>query len=265
MRPPALALVILAVRDLPAMRAFYARALGWPIAVDVPVYVEMSHPDGARLGLYLDTSHGANLGEVPPPSPGLTRTELYVRADELDDAIARVVAAGGRALSPRAPRAWGDEVAYLADPEGNVIALHRPITGAPALAADARVKQVIVIRKDLKMRRGKEIAQGAHASMAWLARRLQAAGLDDPRRPPALGAAEARWLARGFRKVTVQVSSEQALRDVHQRALDAGLEAHLIVDSGATEFHGQPTPTACGIGPDLEGLVDPVTGELALY
>ncbi len=34
------------------------------------------------------------------------------------------------------------------------------------------MKQVIVIRRDLKMRRGKEIAQGAHASMAWLSRRV---------------------------------------------------------------------------------------------
>ena len=33
-------------------------------------------------------------------------------------------------------------------------------------------KQVIVIRRDLKMRRGKEIAQGAHASMLWLADRV---------------------------------------------------------------------------------------------
>jgi PTH2 family peptidyl-tRNA hydrolase len=38
------------------------------------------------------------------------------------------------------------------------------------------VKQVLVIRKDLKMRRGKEIAQGAHASMAWLTNRLRASG-----------------------------------------------------------------------------------------
>ncbi len=40
-----------------------------------------------------------------------------------------------------------------------------------------RIKQVIVIRKDLKMRRGKEIAQGSHASMEFLVdqirRRLQ--------------------------------------------------------------------------------------------
>lgn len=265
-RPPALALVILAVRDLAAMRAFYARALGWPTVVDVPVYVELAHPDGTRLGLYADSSFGVNPGEPPaPPAPGLARTELYLHADELDDAIARAVAAGARVLSPRAPRAWGDEVAYLADPEGHVLALHRPLAAAPALPDDARIKQVIVIRKDLKMRRGKEIAQGAHASMAWLAHRLRAAGLDGTRRPPALGAAEIRWLGRGFRKVTVQVSSEAALRDVHQRARDAGLEAHLIIDSGATEFHGQPTPTACGIGPDDEAKIDPITGGLALY
>jgi len=34
-------------------------------------------------------------------------------------------------------------------------------------------KQVIVIRKDLKMRRGKEIAQGAHASIAFLTARFK--------------------------------------------------------------------------------------------
>jgi len=34
------------------------------------------------------------------------------------------------------------------------------------------VKQVIVIRRDLKMRRGKECAQAAHASMMWLTKRI---------------------------------------------------------------------------------------------
>ena len=37
----------------------------------------------------------------------------------------------------------------------------------------SNIKQVIVMRHDLKMRRGKQIAQGAHASMAFLTRRLQ--------------------------------------------------------------------------------------------
>ena len=39
-----------------------------------------------------------------------------------------------------------------------------------------KIKQVIVMRHDLKMRRGKQIAQAAHASMSFICRRLQEAG-----------------------------------------------------------------------------------------
>ena len=35
-----------------------------------------------------------------------------------------------------------------------------------------RIKQVILIRKDLKMRRGKEIAQGSHASMQFIVKQI---------------------------------------------------------------------------------------------
>ncbi|HEU5119139.1 MAG TPA: peptidyl-tRNA hydrolase [Isosphaeraceae bacterium] len=37
-------------------------------------------------------------------------------------------------------------------------------------------KPVIVMRRDLGMRRGQEIAQGAHASMIWLTRRIRQPG-----------------------------------------------------------------------------------------
>lgn len=123
MSPPRLALVILAVRDLPAMVAFYRAVLGWPAVVEAPVYVELQHAGGVRLGLYVDRNFGVNLGAVPPPAPPLTRTELYLDCDDLPAAIDRALAAGARLLSPRARRDWGDDVAYLADPEGNVIAL----------------------------------------------------------------------------------------------------------------------------------------------
>ena len=36
-----------------------------------------------------------------------------------------------------------------------------------------RLKQVILIRKDLKMRRGKEVAQGSHASMAFMTEKIR--------------------------------------------------------------------------------------------
>ena len=124
------------------------------------------------------------------------------------------------------------------------------------------VKQVIVIRRDLKMRRGKEIAQGAHAAMAWLTRRMV---FRDGSASVELSAAERDWFAAGFRKVTVTVSSEEQLLGVYEKARAAGLVAELIIDSGRTEFGGVPTPTSVGIGPDYDDLIDPVTGDLGLY
>jgi PTH2 family peptidyl-tRNA hydrolase len=124
------------------------------------------------------------------------------------------------------------------------------------------VKQVIVIRRDLRMRRGKEIAQGAHAAMAWLTRRMV---FGEASASVHLSAAEMDWLAGSFRKVTVTVTSEEQLMAVYEKARAAGLAAELITDSGRTEFHGVPTPTSVGIGPDYDDLIDPVTGDLDLY
>ena len=127
-------------------------------------------------------------------------------------------------------------------------------------------KQVIVIRRDLKMRRGKEIAQGAHASMAWLRQRIM------PHLTPAgqadqvqISMAERDWLELSMRKVTVKVGSEQELLDVYEKALAAGLVVHMITDRGLTEFGGIPTRTCLAVGPDYEDLIDPVTGGLELY
>jgi len=127
-------------------------------------------------------------------------------------------------------------------------------------------KQVIVIRRDLRMRRGKEIAQGAHASTAWLADRvvdgMSPNGTVDH---VALSAAERSWLQSSFRKVTVQVNSEEQLMAVYQHALEVGLVVHLVTDRGLTEFGGVPTRTCLAVGPDYDDLVDPVTGGLELY
>jgi peptidyl-tRNA hydrolase, PTH2 family len=118
-------------------------------------------------------------------------------------------------------------------------------------------KQVIVMRRDLVMRRGKEIAQGAHASMIWLALRI---------RQPGYGFTEAerRWLDGAFTKVCVRVDSEEELLAVVQEAQQAGVLVQLCVDAGRTEFHGVPTPTCCAVGPDFPERIDPITGHLKL-
>lgn len=127
------------------------------------------------------------------------------------------------------------------------------------------VKQVIVIRKDLKMRRGKEIAQGSHASMAFLVQRLDRICVGDEDAYVRLSPSEWQWLDGKFTKVCLQVDSEEALQAVYMKARAAGLEVHGVTDAGATEFHGVPTKTCLAIGPDEAEKIDAVTGDLKLY
>ena len=112
-------------------------------------------------------------------------------------------------------------------------------------------KQIIVIRKDLNMRRGKQIAQGAHASM-----KAALLHMDDER--------VKRWLAGQFGKIVVSVDSEEEFDQLKEKAKLAGLICEEIVDVGRTEFNGISTKTALGIGPDTPDKLGPITGHLRL-
>jgi peptidyl-tRNA hydrolase, PTH2 family len=124
------------------------------------------------------------------------------------------------------------------------------------------IKQVIVVRKDLNMRKGKMIAQGAHASMKVLLDKgcISSTGiftlqLDGPWRS---------WVEGIFTKVVVSVDSQEALLRIKSEAEAVGLPAALIEDCGATEFHGVKTPTAVAVGPAEGTLIDRITGHLPL-
>ncbi len=127
------------------------------------------------------------------------------------------------------------------------------------------LKQVILIRKDLKMRRGKEIAQGSHASMEFVMSRIRQNLDENSPTHIELTTKEQVWITGGMAKVCLQVTSEEELLDLHKSAHDLGLESHLIRDSGKTEFGGVKTLTACAIGPDEVEAIDHVTGKLSLY
>jgi len=120
-------------------------------------------------------------------------------------------------------------------------------------------KQVIVIRRDLKMRRGKEIAQGAHASMAFMSKWIQ------HKKPPKMDKHVQDWIFGGCAKICCYVGSEEELLELYQKAKDAKIISHLITDSGKTEFHNEPTHTAIAIGPDYNTKIDTITGHLKLY
>lgn len=127
--------MILAVADLPRAVAFWCAAFELRPRVEVPVYVELELASGGMaLGLYAREGFGRNTGQVPAQAEAgaIQPTELYFRCDDLDAAIARLERAGGRCLSPRAQRDWGDEAAYYADPDGNVVVVARAPTPGSA-------------------------------------------------------------------------------------------------------------------------------------
>jgi len=128
-----------------------------------------------------------------------------------------------------------------------------------------RIKQVILIRKDLKMRRGKEIAQGSHAAMLFMLGRLRMDPGRDGQFLLHLSEVERFWIEQGMAKVCLQVDSEQELLARHGQARALGLVSHLVRDSGRTEFGGVATYTACAIGPEKASRIDAVTADLALY
>lgn len=128
------------------------------------------------------------------------------------------------------------------------------------------VKQVIVMRKDLNMRKGKMIAQGAHASMkVFLDRGMMQYPLDgDQTFAFTVTPAMAGWLEGAFAKVCVYVESEEHLLRLYAQAEAAKIPCALIQDSGRTEFHGVPTYTCCAIGPAPCAEIDAITGSLPL-
>ena len=119
------------------------------------------------------------------------------------------------------------------------------------MSTETRLKQIIVLRTDLKMRRGKEIAQGAHASMK--------ATLDNLADPFVT-----EWLSGPFAKIAVGIDGEEALLDLVRAARQAGIVTALIQDAGRTEFRGVPTYTAAAIGPGDPDKIARLTGHLKL-
>ncbi|MHC4832268.1 MAG: VOC family protein, partial [Planctomycetota bacterium] len=79
---------------------------------------------------YERKAFGENTGRIPQPvaEGDLTGAELYLRCEDLDAVIGRLVSMGARELRARTLKDWGEEVAYFADPEGNVLAVARPAT-----------------------------------------------------------------------------------------------------------------------------------------
>lgn len=139
-------------------------------------------------------------------------------------------------------------------------------------------KQVIVMRKDLNMRKGKMVAQGAHASMKAILDVMtnnpnfkylhddqeSEGGILNKNLRIEAGSPLQDWIEGKFTKICVSVDSEEELEEIYQKAKEKGLMCAIITDAGLTEFGGIPTKTCCAIGPNWAQDIDDVTGHLKL-
>jgi PTH2 family peptidyl-tRNA hydrolase len=129
------------------------------------------------------------------------------------------------------------------------------------MPGDYQLKQVLVIRNDLNMRKGKMVAQGAHAAMMVLLNILtdeqteteyeQTGWLNE-------------WISHSMAKICVRADSKEELHQLRDAALEAGLPAYIVTDAGYTEFGGVPTDTALAIGPAPVERLDAITRHLKL-
>jgi len=105
-------------------------------------------------------------------------------------------------------------------------------------------KQVIVVRKDLNMRKGKLAAQVGHAVLNSF--------IDSPTRSESqsitLSRLDVDWLRAGSTKIVVGCQSLEELMAIRDAAVRANITNSLVLDAGRTEFK-EPTYTCCAVGP----------------
>ncbi len=121
-------------------------------------------------------------------------------------------------------------------------------------------KQVIVIRKDLNMRKGKMVAQGCHAAVQ-VCTGLERDWDPDYGYPNKI---YEEWVNGLQTKICVSVNSEQELQDIYDKARSIGIPCSIITDAGKTEFNGVPTKTCVAVGPGTVEDVDLITKGLPL-
>jgi lactoylglutathione lyase len=108
---------IISTPDLEGALGFYRDLLGATVSYEFP------GPDGkpAYVGLELGEAH-LGIGRDPDaPSEPSARFSLWVYADDCDAAVERLRAAGVEIAEEPVDQPWGERVARVRDPDGNLV------------------------------------------------------------------------------------------------------------------------------------------------
>lgn len=136
-------------------------------------------------------------------------------------------------------------------------------------------KMMIIMRRDLKMRKGKIAAQAGHACVEAVLMALKKENrlhdFEESSDGMVLKGNKqtntplSEWFQYGCAKVCVYVDSEAELLDIAKIATEKGILTAIITDAGMTEFHGMPTKTCLALEPLPCDIADELTGHLNLY
>ena len=118
-------LFIIYVKDQEESKLFYERLFQLAPTLDVPGMTEFQLNESVRLGIMPEDGMEKILGEkMPHPNKGsgIPRCELYIPVQTPQDYLERGIKLGASSISSLQLRNWGDEVGYIADGDGHVIA-----------------------------------------------------------------------------------------------------------------------------------------------
>ncbi|MEM5820778.1 MAG: peptidyl-tRNA hydrolase Pth2 [Candidatus Aenigmatarchaeota archaeon] len=111
------------------------------------------------------------------------------------------------------------------------------------------VKQVIIIRTDLEMGKGKMIAQACHAS------------LEAYKKSPSY--IKKLWKDFGYKKIVLKVKSLEELLEIYEKVKATKIPIALIRDAGKTQLE-PGTITCLALGPYYSEEIDKFTKNLKL-
>lgn len=110
-------------------------------------------------------------------------------------------------------------------------------------------KQVILVRMDLKLPKGKLAAQVAHAAVESAHRSEK-------------GVFQ-KWRDQGMKKIVLKINSVEEIYQYKARAKERDVGCAVITDAGRTVVE-PGTVTCLGIGPASEQEIDAITGDLKI-
>jgi lactoylglutathione lyase len=120
--------IIFYVADQNRSKLFYETILQQKPVLDVEGMTEFMLSENFKLGLMPEKGISKILlpyTRDPASGNGIPRCELYLIVDDPREYLNRALKAGALKISDAKARDWGDEVAYCADLDGNVIAFAR--------------------------------------------------------------------------------------------------------------------------------------------